>query len=130
MTQNEFRIAINYLVKTSYFDENVTLFIAADQQRAINDETGENLTPDQATLDQALLDARDAAQEQREDELIQEGAEDQVAAIPNWAGWTEQQATGWIDENVTDLASAKQALRAMARLLVALRNERWPNLQE
>jgi hypothetical protein len=61
---------------------------------------------------------------------IQTGAETAVLSIPNWAHWTEAETLSYIDTNVVDLASAKIVLRAMARLLIALRNETWPNLQE
>jgi hypothetical protein len=59
----------------------------------------------------------------------QEEADDHAADIPGWATWTEAEATAWIDANVIDLASAKTALTAMARLLVALRNKTWPGLE-
>lgn len=52
-----------------------------------------------------------------------------AAGVPGWATWTEAEATAWIDANVTDLASAKVALTAMARLIVALRNRAWPGLE-
>lgn len=55
-------------------------------------------------------------------------APDRVEAIPGWALWTEQEALDYIDINVTDLASAKTVLKAMARLLVALRDAQWPGL--
>jgi len=51
-------------------------------------------------------------------------------AIPNWAGWDEDQATSYIDSNVTDLASAKTVLKAMARMIIALRDSKWPDLPE
>ncbi len=57
-------------------------------------------------------------------------ADAQSAAIPGWATWTEAEVVAYIDTNVVDLASAKAVLRAMARMLVALRNKNWPNLQE
>ncbi len=59
----------------------------------------------------------------------QEAATTQAGDIPGWATWTESEATAWIDANVIDLASAKTALTAMARLLVALRNKAWPGLE-
>jgi hypothetical protein len=59
----------------------------------------------------------------------QEEAGDHAADIPGWATWTEAEATAWIDANVIDLASAKAALTAMARLIVALRNKAWPGLE-
>ena len=55
-------------------------------------------------------------------------ADQRAAAIPGWALWDEQQAIDYITDNVTDLASAKVVLVAMARLLVALRDAQWPAL--
>ena len=45
-----------------------------------------------------------------------------IRSLPGWATWTAAEAEGWIQANVTDLASAKVALRAMARMLVMLRD--------
>jgi len=58
-----------------------------------------------------------------------DSAETDIENIPGWASWTEAQAVAWIEANVTDLASAKAALTAMARLLVALRNKQFPELE-
>lgn len=44
------------------------------------------------------------------------------AAMPGWATWTDAEAEAWIEANVTDLASAKTALKAMAKAIVYLRN--------
>lgn len=55
-------------------------------------------------------------------------AEGSAENIPGWATWDEQQATDWITNNVTDLASAKTALLAITRMVVALRDAQWPNL--
>jgi hypothetical protein len=59
----------------------------------------------------------------------QDAADDHAADIPGWATWTESETIAWIDANVIDLTSAKTALTAMARLLVALRNKAWPGLE-
>jgi len=42
--------------------------------------------------------------------------------LPGWATWTASQAENWIQSNVTDLASAKVALVAMAKAIIYLRN--------
>lgn len=76
----------------------------------------DNLTPDQ--LAAAKVEATAAE------------ADAQSVAIPGWASWTEQRAINYITANVTDLASAKVVLVAMARMLVALRNKTWPHLQD
>lgn len=49
-------------------------------------------------------------------------AADAIRQMPGWATWTAAEAESWVETNVTDLASAKQALIAMARLLVFLRD--------
>lgn len=85
---------------------------------------------DEAALD-ALLDAHDpAALSTGEIKARRREAAGQTARrIPGWATWTEQQVIDYINGNVTDLASAKTVLVAMARLLVALRNHEWPDLE-
>lgn len=45
-----------------------------------------------------------------------------IAALPGWATWTAAEADTWIVNNVTNLATAITALRAMAKLLVYLRD--------
>lgn len=42
--------------------------------------------------------------------------------LPGWATWTAAEAGDWIDANVVDLASAKTALRAMAKAIIYLRD--------
>jgi hypothetical protein len=59
----------------------------------------------------------------------QAGAQSAAAAIPSWATWDESQVIDYINTNVTTLASAKVVLVAMARMLVALRNQTWPGLK-
>lgn len=57
-------------------------------------------------------------------------AKDDVQHIPGWSTWTAAQAEAWINTNVTDLASARVALVAMAKMIVYLRNRIWSDLQE
>lgn len=80
-----------------------------------------------------------------------------AANIPNWASWTEAQADSWVQTNLRDeraailtgangastLAAMKPfiirmielmgvmitVMWALARMVIALRNERWPHLQ-
>lgn len=73
---------------------------------------------------------------------IAENAEAQAAAIPQWASWTEAQALDWHNTNITtqlpvaNLTAANTVLqkldaenRALIRMVLALRNKIWPNLQ-
>jgi hypothetical protein len=43
---------------------------------------------------------------------------------------TAAQALTYIDNNVTTLATAKTVLKIMARLIIAMRDELWPDLQD
>lgn len=58
------------------------------------------------------------------EQLPDEAARDEFGDLPGWATWTSDEAATWIDENVTDLVSARVALVAMARAIVALRDWR------
>jgi len=95
------------------------------------------VAPTQAEIDtaHAIVNAHNASELTPEQEAakravsVAAAAEGQVAAIPGWAHWTEQQVISYITANVTDLASAKTVLIAMARMMVALRNAQWPGLE-
>jgi hypothetical protein len=43
---------------------------------------------------------------------------------------TPAQAVAYIETNVTSLATAKTVLKVMARILIALRDETWPDLPD
>lgn len=75
--------------------------IAGHLTRHIYEEPDEVVFPDLAVRDQAA---------------------DDFEALPGWATWTAAEAENWIEQNVTSLASAKIALRAMAQAIVFLRD--------
>jgi hypothetical protein len=60
---------------------------------------------------------------------VQDGAKAEIEDLPGWATWNCAQSTAWIDTNVTDLASAKLAIKKIACMLIALRNTLYPDLQ-
>lgn len=84
----------------------------------------ESYTPRELTAEELAEDAAAAAA------AVEAEADGQAANIPGWATWDETKTLAWLDANVTDLASAKTALKAMARMMIALRNKTWPGLQE
>lgn len=43
---------------------------------------------------------------------------------------TPQQAVDYVEANVTSVATAKAALKLIVRILVAMRNEIWPDLPD
>lgn len=57
-----------------------------------------------------------------EKEVQREEARDWGTNLPGWATWTAQQAVDYVEANVTDLATAKAALKAMAKAIVYLRD--------
>lgn len=96
----------------------------------LDDETQTDIKPSEQVLIDALSRWQTAQLAVDAIENVKAGAKTQAGNIPAWAGWTEAQALAWIDANVNSLASAKVALRAMAQMLIALRNETWPDLQD
>lgn len=73
-----------------------------------------------------------------------ESAKTSAAAIPNWASWTQVDFQTWYNANisptqinaVTSLAEAKPillkqsaAIEALAKMVIAMRNQLWPDLQ-
>jgi len=118
--------------------------------------TGEDVAAAEAEI-QAVIDAHvpvyPYTPEQEEQERRKQ-AETDVTNIPGWATWTEEQALNWHDTNIKDeldgaptTVTSQNAvavlqgildvlrdyiqpeLRAHLRLLIALRNETWPNLE-
>jgi hypothetical protein len=78
-------------------------------------------------------------------DVVQSGASAQVDAIPSFAFWTEQHGLDWIAnhigptqiDGITNLAAAKAvmndqttAFEALWRMVVAMRNQLWPDKQE
>ncbi len=88
-------------------------------------DTDVALTTGQIAAVQAILDAHVA----RDYSQISADSETTVSNIPNWATWTEAEALAWFDANVTDFDSARTVLRALVRIVLAMRNRLWPNLE-
>lgn len=105
------------------------------------------IAPPQLPTAQNFIDAYNAHLDEQVQQNItaqvEAGAITQASAIPSWAGWTESDVLNWFDTNVTNLLPAANlaaantimtnmatAQRAMARMLIALRNKTWPSLQD
>jgi len=58
------------------------------------------------------------------------GARTEAALATQFKTLTPQQAVDYIETNVTSLATAKTVLKIMARILIAMRDEIWPDLPE
>jgi hypothetical protein len=112
--------------------------------------------PIQAVIDavQAIIDAHDGSDPVK---IVQDGAEGMVIAIPLWAHYREDEAQTWWETNIhgplvtgrtnlpvtLTLASTRVVIVAlldildkmaammwaMARMIIALRNNTWPGLQ-
>ena len=97
----------------------------------VRGETGEIICsslPDLADAD--IADCVVDIEMQARVQVHKETAKAQAKNIPGWAAWDEAQAVSYVMDNVTDLASAKTVLVTMAKMLVALRDETWPDLTE
>jgi hypothetical protein len=75
---------------------------------------GSNWIVDQAVAD--AIAAEDAAVQ------AQAAAKTDMGNLPGWASWTADDAVDWINTKVTDLASAKTAMKAMAKAIIYLRD--------
>jgi hypothetical protein len=62
-------------------------------------------------------------------EIVEDNAKSQFSSIPVYAKMTEQDAIDYITTNVTDLASAKVVLIALARMNIALRNRIFSDIE-
>lgn len=102
-------------------------FHPPDEVHIAGDDVAEEQAAIQAVIDSHTPDPlyfpEDAEQAR------QEQAEQDYANLPAWARWTGDQMADYITTNVTDLASAKTVLLAMARMHAAERNRLWPNLE-
>lgn len=56
------------------------------------------------------------------DETAKETAANEFENLPGWATWSALEAENWVETNVTSLATAKTALKAMAKAIVFLRD--------
>jgi len=59
-----------------------------------------------------------------------ENARNEASLATQLKALTPQQAVDYIETNVKDLASAKNVLKIMARMLIAMRDEVFPELPE
>lgn len=59
----------------------------------------------------------------RQDLIDKYKSSENIAQVPGWATWDAQQAVDYIENNVVDLASAKQVLRVMAKILIYFRDK-------
>jgi hypothetical protein len=73
---------------------------------------------------QAFLALTDAARAR------QSAARSEAALATAFRTITPAQAVAYIDNNVTSLATAKDALKLMARILIAMRDQIWPDLPD
>lgn len=59
-----------------------------------------------------------------------ENAKQEAGLASQLKSLTPQGAVDYIETNVTNLASAKAVMKIMARMLIALRDEVWPEMPE
>lgn len=86
-----------------------------DEKIRILDQLGIDYTPTAIEL----------AEQSRKDD-----ARGEAALATQFKSLTPAQAVTYIENNVTNLATAKDVLKIMARILIAMRDEIWPDLPE
>lgn len=125
---------LSYLVKklkSSGIIADVSSVDGTASNAKIHFADGFTPTSEQQTTIDTIQATADMDAQSESDQLVsvQSGAKSQAENIPNWAGWSEDQSVDYITANVTDLDSARVVLIAMAKMIVALRNQQWPDLQ-
>jgi hypothetical protein len=58
--------------------------------------------------------------------IDQEDAANAFEAMPGWATWSATEAEAWIEANVSNLATTKTTLKAMAKAIIYLRDNTIP----
>lgn len=143
---NDFREAIRYLQSVNHFGDVILQLNVGDtlaECEVLDDDTLTDITPDVPTLEAGLDGANADISEQTARDTVLANAKAQAAAIPSWATWTEAEALAWHDTNITNalpvanLAAANAVLdklatenRALVRMVIALRNQLYPDLQD
>ncbi len=87
--------------------------------------TDVDIDPGDLPTVQAAIDAHIP----RDYKQVELDAVDQFQAVPGWSTVTIPDALAWFDANVNDLDSAKQAMRRLVRMVLALRNLVMPYLE-
>jgi len=76
----------------------------------------------------AVIDAHDGIDDVA---ILEADAQARMKNIPGWATWDEAQALDWFNANIEPLnipADVKTLLLAYGRVLLALRDRTWPEL--
>lgn len=63
-------------------------------------------------------------------DIKQRAARRQAQRLEAWMRWDADRMEQYIDDNVTNLASAKQAIRGLARMVALMRDHIWPDLDQ
>lgn len=152
VTNDDFVNACNYLVSQGQLQVSGVRVIRASE-RVVYDETDHedgngkkvltDITPGTPTLEAALDNAILEFTTTSAIEIVQANSDSQAASIPAWASWNEAAALAWHDTNITDefpvgnLTEANALLQTMAtenrnmiRMIIAMRNKLWPNLED
>lgn len=118
-----------------FMDELLEAGLTPEELRVESTVDGQSITVTFDASDESLVDAVEAAHDHNALSMaevlmnVKTGAKTNAENIPSYATWTGAQAETWIENNVDNLASAKTVLKALAKMVIALRNERWPDLQ-
>ncbi len=135
-------LAVEHLIPNARYND------ASSYERLVKTWQDETPTPSEEELIQAwdavVSERNSSEQKQIANEQKESQAKESVKVIPGWATWTEQELLDWISNNISstqitavnDLTSAKvilqrqsTAITAMGRMLLAMRDKIWPDLE-
>lgn len=74
----------------------------------------------QTYMSNRILEPRD--EDVYPDPAAIDDAKDGFEDLPGWSTWTPAEALAWVDENVTDLATAKMVLGKLTQAVLYLRD--------
>lgn len=90
-------------------------------------------TPEQRIAAQTAIDLFDTQAAIDKEQRVfdrQKNAEQEARLAAQLRTLTPQQAVDYIENNVADLLTAKFVLKIMARMLIAMRDQIWPEMPE
>lgn len=132
MNGEDFKRAINQLASEMDFRIiNIPAqfrFVADALGHIVDLRAGTIVTFEESELNAALIRNLEAQQELKDVEIVRDASKSQAENIPAWASWTELEVIAWVETNLPD-DNTRIAVISMARMIVALRNQTWPELQ-
>ena len=99
--------------------------------QVVDDKIGVDFVGSPITGDLAIAQGVIAAHDPTDYEAIRKAdAEADLPNVPAWMKWDVETGKAYIDENVTDLASARAAMKGLMHMLFLMRDYHFPGLAD